>query len=48
MIRLKFEEGLSYKEMSSRTGLSVGNVGYLLHHTLKHLGAELAKQGVAL
>lgn len=48
LIRLKFEEGLSYKEMSSRTGLSVGNVGYLLHHALKNLGVELAKRGVAL
>lgn len=46
LIRLKFEEDLSYKEISARTGLSVSNVGYLLHHTLKTLAAELAKSGV--
>ena len=45
LIRLKFTEELSYKEISLRTGLSVGNVGYLLHHSLKSLAAELAKAG---
>ena len=29
LVRLKFNDGLSYKEMSLRTGLSIGNVGYL-------------------
>src|SRR5438093_12231853 len=29
LIRLKFNEGLSYKEISARMGLSIGNVGYL-------------------
>lgn len=48
LVRWKFEEGLSYKEMSVRSGLSVGNVGYILHHTLKQLGAELEKKGVKL
>ena len=46
LIRLKFHEGLSYKEMSARTGLAIGHVGYLLHHALKAIGAELAKNGV--
>ena len=46
LIRLKFHEGLSYKEMSARTGLAIGNVGYLLHHALKAIEAELAKSGV--
>jgi len=35
LIQLKFNEELSYKEISARTGLSTGNVGYLLHHALK-------------
>jgi len=48
LIRLKFEEELSYKEISARTGLSVTNVGYILHHTLKTLAAELVKTGVQL
>ena len=46
LIRLKFEEGLSYKEMSARTGLSISNVGYLLHHALKDLGTELEAFGL--
>ena len=46
LVELKFRENLSYQEISDRTGLSVGNVGYLLHHTLKSLAAELAKAGL--
>lgn len=46
LIRLKFTEGLSYKEISQRTGLSVGHVGYLLHHSIKSLAADLAKAGL--
>ena len=48
LVRLKFEEGLSYKEISERTQLSMSNVGYLLHHTLKDLSVSLKKAGVAL
>ncbi len=46
LVRLKFNDGLSYKEMSARTGLTVGNVGYLLHHALKAIADELARNGV--
>lgn len=46
VVRLKFHEDLSYKEISQRTGLKIGHVGYLLHHALKTLAAELAKTGV--
>ena len=46
LIRLKFNDELSYKEISARTGLSMGNVGYLLHHALKAIADELAKNGV--
>ena len=46
LLRLKFNENLSYKEISARTGLKVGHVGYLLHHALKAMGEELAKNGV--
>jgi RNA polymerase sigma-70 factor (ECF subfamily) len=45
LIRLKFTENLSYVEMSTRTGLTVGHVGYLLHHALKDIAAELARSG---
>lgn len=46
LIRLKFDDELSYQEISARTGLSVGNVGYILHHALKEISQELAKAGV--
>lgn len=46
LVRLKFDEDLSYKEIGARTGLTAGNVGYLLHHALKAIAAELAKTGV--
>lgn len=37
IVRLKFQAGLSYKEISAVTGLTVSNVGYLLHHAIKAL-----------
>lgn len=37
VIRLKFQNDLSYKEISDVTGLSVSNVGFLLHVGLKRL-----------
>jgi RNA polymerase sigma-70 factor (ECF subfamily) len=46
LIRLKFNEELSYRDISARTGISVSNVGYLLHHALKDIAAELARTGV--
>ena len=46
LIRLKFNADLSYQEISARTGLTVGHVGYLLHHALKAIAAELARSGV--
>jgi len=46
LIRLKFNEELSYKEISARTGLNIGHVGYLLHHALKAVADELARNGV--
>ena len=46
LVRLKFNEDLSYKQISERTGLTVSNVGYLLHHALKAVAIELAKTGL--
>ena len=46
LIRLKFTENLSYKEIAARTGLTTGHVGYLLHHALKSMADELARNGV--
>lgn len=46
LVRLKFTENLSYKQISARTGLKIGHVGYLLHHALKAMAEELARNGV--
>ena len=46
LVRLKYQEGLKYDEISRRTGLSAGNVGYRLHHVLKHLAAALRRTGI--
>jgi len=46
LLRLKFHENLSYKEIASRTGLTMGHVGYLLHHAIKTIAGELAKNGI--
>ncbi len=46
VIRLKFQGDLSYKEISEVTGLSVSNVGFLIHTGIKRLrslmGVELS------
>jgi len=41
VILLKFEQGLSYQEINEVTGLSTGNVGFLLHAGLKRLRSIL-------
>lgn len=46
LISLKYHEGLKYDQISQRTGLSVGNVGYKLHHALKNLADSLVRLGV--
>ncbi len=47
VIRLRFQEGLSYKEIGTVTGLSVSNVGFLMHTGLKRLRGEYAKDALA-
>jgi len=44
VIRLKFQNGFSYKEISRITSLSVGNVGFLIHTAVTRLRQELAAQ----
>jgi RNA polymerase sigma-70 factor (ECF subfamily) len=46
LVQLKFNENLKYQEISRRTGLSVGNVGYRLHHVLKGLADSLRRLGI--
>ena len=42
VLRLKFQNGFSYREISRISGHSVSNVGYLIHTGLKTLRAQLA------
>lgn len=44
VIRLKFQNGFSYQEISRITALSVTNVGFILHTAIKALRRELAAQ----
>jgi RNA polymerase sigma-70 factor (ECF subfamily) len=44
VIRLKFQNDLSYREIAEVTNLSVTNVGFLLHTGLKKLRALLREQ----
>ncbi|MCU0796726.1 MAG: sigma-70 family RNA polymerase sigma factor [Akkermansiaceae bacterium] len=37
VILMKFRDGLSYQEISEKTGLSGGNVGFLIHTGLKRI-----------
>ncbi|MEI7908254.1 MAG: RNA polymerase sigma factor [Verrucomicrobiota bacterium] len=46
LIRLKYHQKLKYDQISQCTGLSVGNVGYKLHHLLKHLADSLRHLGI--
>jgi RNA polymerase sigma-70 factor (ECF subfamily) len=43
LVILKVYEEKSYKQISDITGLTVSNVGYILHHAMKKLAAELQK-----
>ena len=44
VIRLKFQTGFSYKEISRITELSVSNVGFLIHTAVQRLRADFAAQ----
>ena len=41
VIILKFQQGLSYQEIHDITGLSSGNIGFLIHTGIKHLRSLL-------
>lgn len=44
VLRLKFQSGFSYKEISRITAHSVSHVGVLIHHAVTRLRAEYAAQ----
>lgn len=43
LVILKVYEEKSYAEIAEITGLTSGNVGYILHHAMKKLAAEMKK-----
>jgi RNA polymerase sigma-70 factor (ECF subfamily) len=43
LVLLKVQEGKSYREIAQITGLSVTNVGYLLHQAMKTLAPRLRR-----
>ena len=48
VVRLKFQQGLSYREIAEIAGLSVSNVGFLIHSAVKALRSRLAVGSVEL
>jgi len=46
LLLLKYREDLKYHEISRRTGLAIGTVGYKLHHLLKGLADALRRAGI--
>jgi RNA polymerase sigma-70 factor (ECF subfamily) len=44
LIRLKFQHGLSYKEIANVTSLTVTNVGFLIHRGVKALRERIARE----
>ncbi len=46
LVQLKYFENLKYRDISEKTGLSVSNVGYRLHHILKELAKKLQQLGI--
>ena len=41
VVRLKFQNGMSYKEIADVTALSVSNVGFLLHTAINRLRTSI-------
>lgn len=46
VVRLKFQNGKSYKEIAAITSLTVTNVGFLLHTALKTLRRAVRSEQV--
>lgn len=41
VVRLKFQNGFSYRQIAEITGLSEGNVGFLIHKAIKTIRARV-------
>ena len=46
LVSLKYSQDLKYDQIATRTNLTVSNVGYKLHHTLKSLATSLQQLGI--
>ncbi len=46
LIQLKYFEGLKYRDISERTGLTISNVGFRLNQVLKKLAIGLLPKGI--
>lgn len=46
VLRLKFQNGFSYKEIAGITGLSVSNVGFLIHTGIQNLRKRFKAAGL--
>ncbi len=46
LVHLKYFENRRYREIGEATGMSIGNVGYRLHHILKELAEKLRQMGI--
>jgi RNA polymerase sigma-70 factor (ECF subfamily) len=47
VILLKFQQGMSYEEIHRVTGLTSGNIGFLIHAGLKRLRGWMLEKGVS-
>ena len=47
VLKLKFQHDSSYQQIADITGLSVGNVGFILHHSLKKLRHQLQQPSLS-
>ncbi len=46
LIQLKYFDGLKYRDISERTGLTISNVGFRLNQVLKKLAIGLLPKGI--
>jgi len=44
VVHLRFQGGLSYRDISDVTGLSIGNVGFLLHTAVRAIRSRVSAQ----
>jgi RNA polymerase sigma factor (sigma-70 family) len=44
LLKLKFESGLNYKEIAAATGLTSGNIGWIIHQAVQSLRSQWAAE----